>query len=506
MMENALQRCGSVLQNKKNKREGEEEKEDDRISELPDDILARIVSGLPLKEAVATSVLAKRWRYIWTFTKNLDFDAEETLNRIIESPGQLLRVERPKYIDRVNSVIAQRNSKNNMVRGIDRFRIGFDLCREFSSSIDNWIEFAMKNRVKTLELEFFEYGGLRMNCDCYILRKKHFDPVALKSLKVLNLTSVEIHGRVVEWLLSKCPLLERLKVAGSDKLINLRISGVPNLKHFEIRRCINIKKVEICAAQNLVSLYSLSTYPYEFILRNVPKLVDLHIDTDFGSDSDEDLGLTFTLLSSCLSQLQILHLDLLLQPHVWNLEYPRLTNLKHLKLTLSATENLNLLLSRIIPFLKVSPCLQRLELMVCIDSYLINFSYIFIILFGCMTMSIIIIIIFSMQVQMLLEKYFDEKCGFVKQPTNCPVKEVEILGYSGRKSLDQLIIYFADNLVALQKIVVHPCASAHEKFNFDPAFRRIKNSKIIKEEEKIRDHAMQHIKGKIPTAVEFVCL
>ncbi|XP_015873992.3 putative F-box protein At1g49610 [Ziziphus jujuba] len=470
MMENALQRCGSVLQNKKNKREGEEEKEDDRISELPDDILARIVSGLPLKEAVATSVLAKRWRYIWTFTKNLDFDAEETLNRIIESPGQLLRVERPKYIDRVNSVIAQRSSKNNMVRGIDRFRIGFDLCREFSSSIDNWIEFAMKNRVKTLELEFFEYGGLRMNCDCYILRKKHFDPVALKSLKVLNLTSVEIHGRVVEWLLSKCPLLERLKVAGSDKLINLRISGVPNLKHFEIRRCINIKKVEICAAQNLVSLYSLSTYPYEFILRNVPKLVDLHIDTDFGSDNDEDLGLTFTLLSSCLSQLQILHLDLLLQPHVWNLEYPRLTNLKHLKLTLSATENLNLLLSRIIPFLKVSPCLQRLELM------------------------------------MLLEKYFDEKCGFVKQPTNCPVKEVEILGYSGRKNLDQLIIYFADNLVALQKIVVHPCASAHEKFNFDPAFRRIKNSKIIKEEEKIRDHAMQHIKGKIPTAVEFVCL
>ncbi|KAH7541904.1 hypothetical protein FEM48_Zijuj02G0016700 [Ziziphus jujuba var. spinosa] len=316
--------------------------------ELLDDILARIVSGLPLKEAVTTCVLAKRWRYIWTFTKNLDFDAEETLNRIIESPRQLLRVERPKYIDQVNSVIAQRSSKNNMVRGIDRFRMGFDLCRELSSSIDNWIE-------------------------------------------------------VVEWLLSKCPLLERLKVAGSDKLINLRISRVPNLKHFEIRRCINIKKVEIYAAQNLVS--------------------------------DEDLGRTFTLLSSCLSQLQILHLDLLLQPHVWNLEYPTLTNLKHLKLTLSATENLKLLLSRIIPFLNVSPCLQRLELM------------------------------------MLLEKYFDERCGFVKQPTNCPVKEVEILGYSGHKNLDQLIIYFADNLVALQKIIVHPCASAHEKFNFDPAFR-----------------------------------
>ncbi|CAL8996027.1 unnamed protein product [Prunus brigantina] len=44
----------------------------DRISELEDGILGRIVSRLPLKQAVATSVLSKRWRYVWSHTRNLE--------------------------------------------------------------------------------------------------------------------------------------------------------------------------------------------------------------------------------------------------------------------------------------------------------------------------------------------------------------------------------------------------------------------------------------------------
>ncbi|CAL4994700.1 unnamed protein product [Urochloa decumbens] len=39
--------------------------EDDRLSTLPDDVLVLIVSRLPSDDAVRTSVLAPRWRYIW---------------------------------------------------------------------------------------------------------------------------------------------------------------------------------------------------------------------------------------------------------------------------------------------------------------------------------------------------------------------------------------------------------------------------------------------------------
>ncbi|KDP36961.1 hypothetical protein JCGZ_08252 [Jatropha curcas] len=37
----------------------------DYIGELPDDILASIVSYLPVKDAVKTSVLSKRWRHLY---------------------------------------------------------------------------------------------------------------------------------------------------------------------------------------------------------------------------------------------------------------------------------------------------------------------------------------------------------------------------------------------------------------------------------------------------------
>ncbi|KAM0017032.1 putative F-box domain-containing protein [Helianthus debilis subsp. tardiflorus] len=47
---------------------------DDRLSMLPEDILALILSLMPTKYAVQTSILSKRWRYTWTFVTNLDFD------------------------------------------------------------------------------------------------------------------------------------------------------------------------------------------------------------------------------------------------------------------------------------------------------------------------------------------------------------------------------------------------------------------------------------------------
>ncbi|ONI33084.1 hypothetical protein PRUPE_1G404500 [Prunus persica] len=41
----------------------------DRISELPDVILVTIVSCLrALMEKVATSILSKRWRYVWVYS------------------------------------------------------------------------------------------------------------------------------------------------------------------------------------------------------------------------------------------------------------------------------------------------------------------------------------------------------------------------------------------------------------------------------------------------------
>ena len=52
----------------------------DRLSQLPDDLLIKILSFVPTKCAVATSILSKRWLSLWTLVASLvfeDFSEEE---------------------------------------------------------------------------------------------------------------------------------------------------------------------------------------------------------------------------------------------------------------------------------------------------------------------------------------------------------------------------------------------------------------------------------------------
>jgi hypothetical protein len=56
---------------------GQDDGEDkDIISKLPDCILHYILSFLPTKDAIRTSVLSTKWEYLWTGMSNFDFDAD----------------------------------------------------------------------------------------------------------------------------------------------------------------------------------------------------------------------------------------------------------------------------------------------------------------------------------------------------------------------------------------------------------------------------------------------
>ena len=47
---------------------------EDRISALPEELLVTILLLVPIKNAVATMILSKRWRYIWMMLPRLDYN------------------------------------------------------------------------------------------------------------------------------------------------------------------------------------------------------------------------------------------------------------------------------------------------------------------------------------------------------------------------------------------------------------------------------------------------
>ncbi|XP_059666194.1 putative F-box/FBD/LRR-repeat protein At5g52460 isoform X1 [Cornus florida] len=69
----------------------------DKISGLPDEVLVSILSLWTMKEAARTSLLSKRWRYMWTYIKGLNFDALHIIYEVLRGDKEL-EVERSLYL------------------------------------------------------------------------------------------------------------------------------------------------------------------------------------------------------------------------------------------------------------------------------------------------------------------------------------------------------------------------------------------------------------------------
>ncbi|KAE9450336.1 hypothetical protein C3L33_17783, partial [Rhododendron williamsianum] len=95
---------------------------EDRISQLPDGILSHILSLLEIREAGRSSALSHRWRDLWKFTTNLNFDSSKTMWRLIvrEKDSKTVERERSKYVALVNQVL-----KFHLRPSLDEFRLGF---------------------------------------------------------------------------------------------------------------------------------------------------------------------------------------------------------------------------------------------------------------------------------------------------------------------------------------------------------------------------------------------
>ncbi|KAI8570787.1 hypothetical protein RHMOL_Rhmol01G0064100 [Rhododendron molle] len=191
---------------------------EDRISNLPCNLISHILSFLPTKNAVATCVLSTKWKQSWTLYDSVDFDDTLLLNPRKSDRTLSLQTSFTSFVDRV--VLQHRVSRLN------KFHLkctqSYDL-----SHVNAWIAAALLSRVKELHISIpMEHSIVQpqdlFSCGTLVVLKLGAKfvmnvpaSVHLPNLKILHLHSAEFSDdESIDRLISGCPLLDELSMRG----------------------------------------------------------------------------------------------------------------------------------------------------------------------------------------------------------------------------------------------------------------------------------------------------
>ncbi|KAG5521258.1 hypothetical protein RHGRI_033719 [Rhododendron griersonianum] len=202
----------------------------DIISNLPYNVLENILVCLTIQDAARTSVLSRKWRYMWTTLPLLEFNDEFCR-------GSVARATTDKLMMTIYKVLLLHQGP------LLKFTLSLaDLksCPE----IDPLIFFVSKTGIREFklhirkgEVEPYKLPSTLFSClqlEHLNLRSCVFKPPpgfkAFTGLLSLALYEVSITGDVLSSLISNCPLLESLTLRSPTSLNYLGIVG-PNIKY-----------------------------------------------------------------------------------------------------------------------------------------------------------------------------------------------------------------------------------------------------------------------------------
>ncbi|XP_071740594.1 F-box/FBD/LRR-repeat protein At1g78750-like [Rutidosis leptorrhynchoides] len=232
----------------------------DMISQLPDELLIRILSLLPAADVTRSRILSNRWKHLWAFLPTLHIvmpKFEEQANRFINSVDQILAL-----------------------------RAGLAIQKFFIKC-------------------FYMPALLIVNQGSGVLVKPEVE-ITFPRLKKLNLHCIAFFDtNSLTNLLSRCPVLEELCLDTQNIWLNRNLLMVklssPSIRRLTIWRSEFKKDGELVIdAPKLEYLHFMSCYFRRYSLMNPASLVEAHINNN---RSDNVIQLL-----RCVSSIKILTL------------------------------------------------------------------------------------------------------------------------------------------------------------------------------------------------------
>ncbi|EOA14689.1 hypothetical protein CARUB_v10027969mg [Capsella rubella] len=199
-----------VGRKKKTKRPQEE----DLISNLHEPLIFEILTHLPTKDAVRTSVLSTRWRYLWQSVPGLDLAIcnFSNVNAFVSFVKRFLDSQESSWIRKL------------------RLYLGY---RHIICDLIPWIDAVTSRRIQHLDVDYYSGDGIPVSiytCETLVHLRlcwcslPNAEFVSLPCLKIMHLERVRFTSdTTLEKLISGSPVLEDLKLSCSNhKAIQVR--------------------------------------------------------------------------------------------------------------------------------------------------------------------------------------------------------------------------------------------------------------------------------------------
>ncbi|XP_058210883.1 FBD-associated F-box protein At4g10400-like [Rhododendron vialii] len=289
---------------------------EDRISNLPGNLIGRILSFLPTEMAVATSVLSTRWKQFWTLVTSVDFDDKLILQRQ-KSNRAALQMIFASFVDRVLE----------RVSCLDKFRL--KCCQSYDvSHVNAWVAAPLKYPIEELDLSIPVNNSTNhvapldlSSCRTLVVLKLGTKfmlnvpaSVCLSSLKILHLDSVKFSDDdSIKRLLLGCPVLDELSMngcVGKDvHVINISAPVLTKLRYCNKRKKSFYSEAEYKVVIDTPALLYLELIDYEaevYLVKNLSHIVKADICIAEQYDETDYKGMTDLLMG--ISEVQSLHL------------------------------------------------------------------------------------------------------------------------------------------------------------------------------------------------------
>ncbi|KAL1805582.1 hypothetical protein ACET3Z_028650 [Daucus carota] len=250
-------------------------KDVDIISTLPDDLLGRIISLLPTKDAIGTAVLSSRWKNLMDFVPVLDLACHVPTAGFIDTVKKLL----PSTSSSANAQVIQKLRLqicechwcivpvhvNRWVRSaIERKVVHLDLCLPdfVSGTVANDVVLALhimaSDSLQTLNIR----GGLGL--------RMPYTTGSFKNLKTFNLRINNPDKEILANLFCSLPQLEELSVEATFSMI----------RPGDMTICINI--ISPALKQLCLCINQKDYHDVDFkILIDTPMLQSIFLGDDF---------------------------------------------------------------------------------------------------------------------------------------------------------------------------------------------------------------------------------